>query len=62
VKPGLILICLRTLSGGDEHTQQLRGGRVCVTSTYDPSGRRDSGMTRSSVRGSTAMPAAVVSG
>lgn len=30
--------------------------------TYDPSGRRDSGITRSRVRGSSAMPAAVVSG
>jgi hypothetical protein len=30
--------------------------------TYDPSGRRDSGITRSSVRGSTAMPAAVLGG
>ena len=30
--------------------------------TYEPSGLRDSGMTRSSVRGSTAMPEAVVSG
>lgn len=30
--------------------------------TYDPSGLRDSGMIRSSVRGSMAMPDAVVSG
>ena len=34
-----------------------RGGR-----TYVPSGLRDSGMTRSSVRGSTAMPESVVLG
>lgn len=30
--------------------------------TYVPSGRRDSGITRSSVLGSTAMPAVVVLG
>jgi hypothetical protein len=33
-----------------------------IPATYDPSGRRDSGITRSSVRGSTAMPAAVLGG
>lgn len=33
----------------------------CVA-TYVPSGRRDSGITRSSVRGSTVMPATVVFG
>lgn len=38
---------------------RLRGVQ---TVTYEPSGRRDSGMTRSSVRGSTTMPAVVALG
>lgn len=36
--------------------------KVAKFRTYLPSGRLDSGMTRSRVRGSRAMPAAVLSG
>jgi hypothetical protein len=37
-------------------------GQRQILETYDPSGRFDSGITRSRVRGSTAMPAVVFSG
>lgn len=41
---------------------QDMAGKGNLASTHDPSARRDSGITRSSVRGSTAMPAVDVSG
>lgn len=50
---------------GDNGDMRVRGA-TCQAwrgkGTYDPSGLRDSGITRSSVRGSTAIPAVVVSG
>lgn len=55
----------------DVRLEKMKGGgevntSVCtwirVRQTYEPSGLRDSGMTRSRVRGSTEMPATVVSG
>lgn len=44
------------------HGESTGAGTFGSHKTYDPSGRFDSGITRSRVRGSTAIPAAVFSG
>lgn len=64
MKPGRILICFRTLGITNGHeVQLLRSVHVRhMRWTYDPSGLLDSGITRSRVRGSSAIPASVLSG